>query len=206
MTVVAVVGGLIAAVGIVLGSSYSVFSGTTDNTGNNWAAGNVVLTDDDSGSAMFVTSGAGANQVTASVLKPGQTVVNCVRVTYAGSLASTVRLYASTTGDTPGPGGTGLRDYLHVKIEEGTTGGFGCASFGGTVTTLWDTATHPNAASDLLTVFPSTYTNGVVSALASWSGPAARTYRFTITVDSSIPDTSQSSSASATFTWEARNL
>ncbi|GAB2602261.1 hypothetical protein Aab01nite_62790 [Paractinoplanes abujensis] len=206
MTVVAVVAGLVTAVGIVTGSSYSVFSGVTDNSGNNWAAGNVVLTDDDAGSAMFVTSGAGANQVNAGVLKPGQTVVNCIRVTYAGSLPSTVRLYASATGDTPGPGGTGLRDYLHVKIEEGTAGAFGCSGFGGTVTTLWDSTTHPNAASDLLTVFPSGYATGIVSALASWSGTAARTYRFTVTVDSSIPDTSQSSAASATFTWEARNI
>ncbi|MBM2615100.1 hypothetical protein JIG36_05935 [Actinoplanes sp. LDG1-06] len=204
VTVVAVIAGLLSAGAIVLSTSYSTFSSTTNNTGNNWSVGSVVLADDDSGSAMFVTSGAGANQINAGTLKPGQSVVNCVRVTYTGSLASTVALYASATGDSNGPGGTGLRNYLHVKVEEGTSGTFGCSGFAG-ATTIWDSATHPGAASDLLSVFPTTYAAGVPSALASWTGPVSRTYRFTITVDSSTPDTSQSAAASATFTWEARN-
>ena len=95
--------------------------------------------------------------------------------------------------------------YLHTTIEEGTAGGFGCAGFGGTVTTLWDSSTHGAVASDLLSAFPTTYVTGISSALASWTNTSFRVYRFTMTLDSSAPDTSQGATATATFNWQAQS-
>jgi hypothetical protein len=179
----------------VIGFSYASFNGTTTNSGNNVAAGTVKITDDDAGSAL----------ISGSTLKPGQTIVNCIQVSFTGSLSSTVVLYAPSTTDTNGFGGTGLRGYLHVKIEDGTSGSFGCSGFT-TGSTIWDTSTHPGAVSDLLSLFPATYATGVSSALSPWPGSTSRTFRFTITVDPSIPDGSAGAAATATFTWEARNV
>jgi hypothetical protein len=189
----------------VIGSSDARFSGNSSNGGDNLAAGTVTLADDGSGSAMFTTGAPGTDQVSGSALKPGQTIVNCIKVSLTGTLPSTVVLYAPSTTDTNGTYGTGLRGYLHVKIEEGAAGSFGCSGFT-TGTTIWDTSTHPGATSDLLSDFPSSYATGVSSALSPWPGLTSCTYRFSITVDPSIPDTSVAATSSATFTWEAHNV
>ena len=196
-----VVGGFLT----VVGSSSARFSGSSTDSGDNLAAGTVTLAEDGSGSAVFTTGTPSTGQVSGSGLKPGQTIVNCIIVSLTGTLPSTVVLYAPSTSDTNGTYGTGLRGYLHVKIEEGAVGSFGCSGFT-TGTTIWDTSTHPGAASDLLSVFPSSYATGVSSALSPWPGLTSRTYRFSITVDPSIPDTSVAATSAATFTWEAHNV
>jgi hypothetical protein len=130
--------------------------------------------------------------------------VNCIKVTYNGSLPATVKLYASPVSEVNGPGGTGALAYLHTKIEEGTAGGVGCAGFAGGIV-LWDGTTHPGAASDPLSVFPATYSAGLSSGLASWNTSDFRVYRFTMTLDASAPDTSQGATATATFNWQVQN-
>jgi hypothetical protein len=204
LTVLAVVAGLVGSGVMMMASSYAAFSSTTSNPSNNWSSGSVVLGDDDTGSAMFTTGAPGTNQVSGANLKPGQSVVNCIKVTYTGNLPATVKLYASSVSETNGSGGTGSLAYLHIKVEEGTAGAFGCAGFSG-ASTLWDGTTHPGAASDLLSVFPTTYGGGLASGLASWSNTNFRVYRFTITLDSATPDTSQTATATATFNWQAQN-
>jgi hypothetical protein len=199
----AVIVGLLGSGVLTLAGSYAAFSSTTSNPTSNWSAGTVTLTDDDGGSAMFTTSAPGTGQTSAAGMKPGQSVVNCIKVTYSGSLPSTVKLYGSSITETS-PGGTGMLSYLHVKVEEGTGGAFGCSGFTG-ATTIWDTATHPGVASDLLGVFPTTYAAGVSSGLASWTTSSTRTYRFTITLDNATPDTSQGATAAAVFNWQAQN-
>jgi hypothetical protein len=69
---------VVASGAMVWQSSYSAFSATTASPTNNWSAGTVALSDDDSNTAMF----------TASNLKPGATGVKCIAVTSTGSLAS----------------------------------------------------------------------------------------------------------------------
>ena len=69
---------VLASGGLVWQSSYSAFSATTSNPTNNWSAGTVALSDDDSNTAMF----------TASNLKPGATGTKCIAVTSTGSRAS----------------------------------------------------------------------------------------------------------------------
>jgi hypothetical protein len=202
------VGATIAAVllssGVIFAASYSAFTATTSNAADNWSVGSVVLADDDSGAAMFTSGTVGTGQVSGAGLKPGQSVQNCIKVTYTGSLASTVKVYASSVSEVNGSGGTGLLSYLHTKIEEGTAGAFGCTGFSG-ATTIWDTSTHGGVASDLLGVFPTTYATGPSSALASWTTGSFRVYRFTMTLDASTPDTSQGATATATFNWQAQN-
>jgi hypothetical protein len=204
LTVAAVVAGFLACGAMMFAASYSAFSSTTSNPADNWSAGSVVLADDDTGTAMFTTGTVGTNQVSGAGLKPGQTVVNCVRVTYTGSLPATVKLYGTAISETNGSGGTGMLAYLHTKIEEGTAGAYGCTGFAG-ASTIWDTGTHGGVASDLLSVLPITYATGPSSALASWTNNSLRVYRFTMTLDSSAPDTSQTATATATFNWQAQN-
>jgi hypothetical protein len=165
---------------LVVTASRAAFSDTTDNAANSWAAGTVTITDDDSGSAMF--------SVTA--MKPGQTVTNCIAVTYSGTLTpADVKLYGST-------GGTGLDAYLDTTVEIGTGGSFGdCTGF----------TTSSTLFSGTLASFASTYTNWA-SGLAAWSPastPESRTFKFTMTLQDD--NSAQGLDATATFTWEAQN-
>lgn len=188
---------LVAVLGsglIVWSASDAAFSATTTTPAARWAAGSVELTDDDGGTALFTAAG----------LKPGRSIVNCVAVTYAGSVPAGVRLYATTTAATPGSGGTGLLPHVHVKVEEGTSGAYGCGGFSAP-TTVWDAATHPGAAGDLLGDFPAGYAAGVPSALPSWTTGDVRVYRLTLTVDGAIPDTAQGAAATVAFTWQAQS-
>lgn len=68
--------------------AYSSFTGTTSNTGNSFAAGSVILSDNDSNTAMLALSNA----------KPGDSDTSCIKVTYTGSLSSTVRIYGTISG------------------------------------------------------------------------------------------------------------
>ena len=96
---------------LILTASFAAFSDTTDNSGNTWSAGTVVLTDDDGGvSAMF----------TVGNMAPLTTVIECIVVTYSGSLVpADVNLYGVS-------GGTGLDVYLDVTVEEGKIGRASC--------------------------------------------------------------------------------
>ena len=166
---------------LVVAASMSAFSATTDNPGNNWAAGTVVITDDDGGvSAMF----------NATNMKPGDSVTNCIVVTYSGSLVpANVRLYAAS-------GGTGLDTYLDLTVDEGSGAAFGnCTGFVLGTTPFTGTlasfvAAHTN------------FTNGI----AGWSpaaNPESKTYRFTLTLQDN--NLAQGLNATGTFTWEAQN-
>ena len=164
---------------LILTASFAAFSDTTDNSGNTWSAGTVVLTDDDAGSAMFIVSD----------MAPLATVTECIVVTYSGSLLpADVNLYGVS-------GGTGLDVYLDVTVEEGSGGIFGnCAGFTPTSTIFTGT----------LTSFAATHTNFATGA-GAWNpaaNPESRTYRFTVTLQDN--NLAQGLNATATFTWEAQ--
>ena len=77
---------LVGALGAVAGiGTFSAFSATTVNAGNTFDAGTVVISDNDANSAMYNITDA----------KPNDVVVRCIRVTYTGTLPSTVRLYTT---------------------------------------------------------------------------------------------------------------
>ena len=168
-----------AAVSIsIMQYSRSAFSATTANSANSWATGSVVLGDDDTGSAMF----------NASNLTAGQSVVQCIAVTYSGTLTSgvNVKLYGTASG--------ALASYLNLTVEQGTGGGYGtCSGFSGT-----------SLYSGTVSGFASAYTNfgNALSAFSPSANPETHVYRFTITVQ--VDDNAQSKSASADYTWEAQ--
>ncbi|NNF65507.1 MAG: hypothetical protein HKN07_14790 [Acidimicrobiia bacterium] len=166
---------------LVVTRSDAAFTAVTDNPGNSLATGSVVLTDDDGGAtALFTATG----------MSPGNPIVACITVTYAGSLLNAdIKMYGSTTGT--------LDTYLDTTIEEGTGGSFGdCTGFTPASTifnnTLENYATvHTDWASGL----------DVYTATAT---PQSRTLR--ITVDVQNNPAAQNLSSTATFTWEAQDV
>ncbi len=193
----AVVVGFVVSALLVWQASYAAFSATTDNSGNNWSAGTVKLTDDDSGSVLF----------TMTNMKPGDTSTNCIQVTYTGTLAAAVKLYGKVMAPTaPTPD---LSPFVQLKVEQGTGGGFGnCTGFTPNATTpvlfngnLGGT-TAPFAMTD--------WNSGLTTAFTPTGGTGAGysetyTFRFTATLDPAANNTAQGGSVTANFIWEAQN-
>jgi hypothetical protein len=184
---------LIASGCLGIAGTWSAFSGTTSNAGNTFAAGTVVLSDDDGGAAMFTLPG----------LDPGETATRCIDVAYTGSLPALVRLRASTTG-------TGLDSALDLVVTRGSfampPGGGSCAGFtadgtdylGRGAGTIWD---------GTLGDYPSGWATGLNDPSdldpESWSAGEHHAYRLTATLRDD--DAAQGLTATTTFTWEARN-
>jgi predicted ribosomally synthesized peptide with SipW-like signal peptide len=178
--------GLVVAVG-----TWAAFSGTTDNSGNSFSTGSVTLTDDDSGAAMLALVNA----------KPGDADTSCIVVTFTGSLASTVRLYGTT-------GGTGLDQYLDLKVTRGTKS----SSFDSCTDFVPDATNYIGQGPGVmylstLQAYPDSYAAGIVDPTSgspeSWTGGEAHAYQFVVTVQDN--NSAQGLSATQTFTWEARN-
>jgi hypothetical protein len=179
-----VVAGVAASAAVVWHSSYSAFSATTVNPTNNWAAGNIALTDDDSNTAMF----------TASNIKPTSTGTKCIAVTSNGTLASTVKLYGTTYSTT-----NALASSLNLTVKEGTGGGFSsCTGFTAGATLFTGTLAGFAAAS-------TNFSNGVGTWAPTGTPPESKTYQFVWTLDPNTPNTAQSGTAAIGFTWEAQN-
>lgn len=173
----------VAVVGVLtISASRAAFTATTNNGSNTFAAGTVVLGDDDNAGVMFSLNS----------MKPGDTTTRCINVTYTGSLAADVKLYGSVAG-------TGLATYLNTTIDIGT-GAAGGATFDCTGFTLGS-----NLRGGTLEAFGTANTN-FGNGLAGWTGatnPSTRSYRITTTLQND--NAAQGLTASATFTWEAQN-
>lgn len=165
---------------VVIVGSRSAFSDTTDNTGNSWTAGTVIITDDDAAAAMF----------NATAMAPLDSVTECIVVTYSGTLVpADVVLYGVS-------GGTGLDAYLDVTIEEGSGGVFGnCTGF----------ILNSTPYTGTLANFSATHTN-FGNGIIGWSpavNPESKTYRITVSLQDN--NAAQGLNGTATFTWEAQN-
>ncbi len=163
---------------------FAAFTATTDNTGNSIASGTVTISDNDASTALYALTNMG----------PGSTTQRCMKVTYTGSLPSTVKLYKSNTVTN----GTAF----NLQIERGSglaAGGFpACTGFVSAGTVFTGT----------LGAFPTTYAAGPDARGSAWAQNDAVDYRFTITVvDDPTPNAHAAvvSSAAHSFTWEARN-
>lgn len=164
----------------IVTASIAAFSDTTENTGNAWSTGTVILEDNDLGAAMFTVTG----------MKPLDVVEKCIVVTYKGTLLpADVVLYGVA-------GGSGLDAYLDLIVEEGTGAAFGdCSGFGAPSTIYTGT----------LADFAVAHTN-FGNGAGIWSpsaNPESKTYRFTVTLQDD--NAAQTLDATATFTWEAQN-
>ncbi len=190
-TVAAIPLAMVMAGGLVWSASNAAFSAETRNSGNNWATGAVVLTDDDGGSARFQASG----------IIPGQTDTKCITVTSNSTVAGTVKLYnlnAVTSG-------VGLDDHIMISVDQGTGGSFStCTGFvqGSTI-----------VPTQSLTTMNAAY-SGFATGAGSWvtAGTAGETqsYRFTWTFDTTgltqaQIDAMQGAHTGVDFEWEIEN-
>jgi hypothetical protein len=183
MTVLVVgLGGTVAGFGV-----FAAFSNTTSNTGNTFQAGSVSLSDNDSNAAMF-------NSTLHGSATPGD-YDRCIRVTYAGTLDTTVKLYTSAI--------TGSGNDLDVTVDKSDTGTEAdCGDFGGAGGTVANVfATAPLTTLDN----HANWSNGLAVTpigATEWVQNDAVTFRFRITV----ADGDQSKTVNSFgVTWEAQN-
>lgn len=185
---------LASALGVMLSGvlvvtvSRAAFSDQTDNTTNALAAGDVTLTDDDAGAAMFSV---------ANMAPDDPAEVACIEVTYSGSISDPgeVRLFSGGLTDSGA-----LSAELDITVEVGTGGDFSdCTGFG-SATTIFSTDTLAN--------FDTMHTD-YATGITGWdpaSTPEARTFRFTIDLPSSAASSVQGDSVTdLTFVWEVQS-
>jgi hypothetical protein len=178
---------------VVAGPSYSVFNQTTSDPANAWTAGTVMLQNNSSGT----NAQSGSALLTATGLQPNSPAVSkCVAVTSSGTTPSAVSLYVSSLSPT-GTGSVGYYTLMTVAIGTGSSGTNGdCTGF---------TQTGVLATSTRLTGMPTTFAGGTTGWAPTGSGAETRVFKFTYVLDNTIPNTLQSSSVTATFTWEAQS-
>ncbi|HEX9890833.1 MAG TPA: TasA family protein [Actinomycetota bacterium] len=173
---------VLALVGTVAGiGTWSAFSSTTQNAGNEFEAGTVTIGDDDSDGVLFNLTG----------LTPNDTSDKCIEVTYSGSLPASVTIYGSGSGS--------LAPYLTLTVTRGTiaTPSFpSCTGF-----------TADGGGGELfngnLSAFPGSFGTGVADTNGSWTNGEAHVYKLSVTVQDD--NAAQGLTASQSFTWEARN-
>ena len=175
---------VLGATGAVAGFGvFAAFTATTTNTGNSIASGTVTIGDNDSGVALYALTNQG----------PGASTQRCIRVTYTGSLASTVKLYKPTAVT------NGTAFNVVVERGSGLSGAYpSCTGFVAAGTLYTGT----------LGSFPSTYAAGFDARGSAWAQNDAVDYRVTVSVvDDPTPNAHAAvlSSGSHAFTWEARN-
>jgi len=180
---------IVAASALIWQSSYSAFTGTTRNSGNEWSTGSVALTDDDAGSARF--------QVEDMV--PEDTQTRCITVTATTDNPGTVKGYALN----PVTSNVGLEDHIFVQVDEGSGGGFGsCSGF----TSAGEVIPHMSLTT--LATFDS-YADGAGGWNVS-AGTSSRTYKITWTFETSgltqdEIDELQGSRTGIDFQWELQS-
>ncbi|BCY06804.1 hypothetical protein [Actinoplanes sp. L3-i22] len=186
--------GLLISGFTVWNASSAAFSGTTDNTANQWVSGAVNLADNDGGAtAMFASA---AKQGTAALSK-------CIEVTYVGDIATpaaNVRLY----GDSTKVAAADFSTYIGLTVEIGSFSvapgvdpTASCANF------VAD-AVAPLVSSTLYT-FENTKTSYASGVDTGWLPAigAKKAFRFT----TQIQNTAAAENNSITgipFTWELR--
>jgi predicted ribosomally synthesized peptide with SipW-like signal peptide len=172
-------------------ATYSAFSSQTTNAGNSFAAGTVQLADNDTGTAMLALSNT----------QPNTSDTSCILLTYSGSLASTVKLYGTISG--------ALSSYLTLTVTRGIDSSPSFDSCSGFTPDGTDYIGSGNGVvyQGNLSGFPTTYAAGLTDptsgAPESWTTSEEHSYRFVVTLQND--NAAQGQSATAAFTWEARN-
>jgi len=174
------------------GGTYAAFTATTDNTANTISSGTVAIQDDDSGGVLMSLSNA----------VPNDQATGCVKITYTGSLGSTIRLYGTVSG--------ALAPYLTLTVTRGTQASPAfpaCTGFSADATNYIGQGAGV-VFRGALSTYPSTYAAGAVDPTAgtpeTWTTSELRTYHFNVVLQNDAAAANKS--ASAGFTWEARGL
>ncbi len=172
---------------LVAAAVRAAFSSTTSNPNNSFTAGTVTIGDNDADTALY----------SVSARKPGDFVERCIRVSFSGSLPSTVRLYRSAF-----TGSTGLASYLDVAITKGT----------GTQADCGDFSAGANPAGGVyagtLNAMATTYAAGIAltnaAGGATWSQNDGVTYRIRVTVQDNNAGQGLTTGTHS-YIWEAQN-
>ena len=178
---------VIGVVGVLAGAgTFAALTSTSGNNGNAFAAGTVVLADNDSGSSMWSV----ANRV------PGDSVTTCIRVTYTGTLNADVRIYSLSAVNT-------VDQYLTLSVEKGSMPGGtsfpNCTGFSSESTIYSGTVQGFKSANG-------SYATGIAANPASqtrWNQNDTLVYRFTVTLQNNTG--AQGLTSTTALTWEARN-
>lgn len=169
-------------------ASQAAFSAQTGVTGNTFSVGSVSISNERSGAVIF--TGGTTN------MAPGAGGSQCVRVTYTGTLASEVRMYASAYTD------TGLGSYLRLTVEEGDGGTYAdCSAFTRTAYLVNDqlvaSVFNPGG-----TPAHRDWADGLGGAWQPSSNPSSKTYRVSYSLPASTSG-GQGTNVVVTLTWEA---
>jgi len=190
--------GTMLVIGLVAAAAGSgtlaAFVATTHNDGNRIESGSVAIGDNDSDSGVLSLSG----------VEPGASDSGCIKVTFNGSLDSTVRLYGTTSG-------SGLDQYLDLKVTRGAYTGpepafDSCNNFQA------DSTDYIGQGAGVIyegTVqgFPDDYASGVVDPPSggpeSWTTGESHVYKLDVQLRHNLA--AQGLNATQSLTWEARN-
>jgi predicted ribosomally synthesized peptide with SipW-like signal peptide len=177
---------LVAVVGVV--GTRAALSATTDNTANQFNAGEISLADNDAGSFLYQVDNA----------LPGDPPVSkCIKVSYTSTpnLNSTVALYMGGTIDTVGP-------YVNLTIDAGTQSSPvfpDCTGFSSTQNlytgTLADFATTHGTSANGVTFSP----NGATP----WKNGDSVVYKVTVGLSNATRPAGADYSGPHTYTWQA---
>jgi hypothetical protein len=185
---------VLAVLGAAVGdATWSAFSMQGGNPSDTFAAGTVVLGDNDAGAAL----------VTLARARPGETSTGCLKVTYSGSLPATVRLYASVSGS--------LGPFLTVQITRGTQAAAtypSCTGFTADTRNyyaLGNGVVYDGALASMATTYAagSDDPDATTGAAETWTSGESHVYRVVVTMGSSTA--AKGLSAPTTFYAEARN-
>lgn len=183
--------GTLAAVTLVgvlgIAGTTAALSDTTDNSLNQFDAGEIDLSDNDAGSFLYDVD----NQ------EPGDVVEKCVKVSYTGTAGSTVALYLGTPVGDVGP-------YVAMTVEAGTQTGTpvypDCTGFVSAQSLYSGTLTgfrtdHGSAATGVV------YSpNGVGTP---WADNDAVVYKVRLELSSTPRGPGENFSGPHTYTWRA---
>ena len=179
----------IGAAGAIAGfGTFSAFSSSTENPGNKIETGTVVLSDNDSDSALYSVTGAAG----------GTSVDRCITVAYTGDLDADVKLYL--------PDAVGaLGQYVDMTVTAGTdaTPVFGdCTGFVADGAPIFDSATLQD-----FRAAHSGWANGLVynpGGDTKWEQGDSVTFRVQLTVQN---DNAAQGKVTGDhrLVWEARN-
>jgi hypothetical protein len=174
---------LVGVVGFV--GTRAAISDTTDNPGNQFNAGAIDLVDNDAGTYMYQVNN----------VQPGDSISRCIRVSYTGTLDSTVKLFMTTPIDTLGP-------YIDMSVDVGSqaTSSFpNCTGFTSAANLYTGTlsgfqSAHPDVAGGLA------YSpNGA----SPWTDGDSVVYRVTLTLSNTARGPGEDFSGTHTYSWQA---
>jgi hypothetical protein len=188
--------GLLAAGLLVWQGSYAAFSATTNNTGDSWSTGKLVLTNN-GGTAVYAASTTGI--FNEALVKPGSGNAKCLTVESTGTLAGALKVYR---GAITGVGNSvGLATAMTLTVDAAsvtaaTNVPTACTGFPGGST---------NVYTGTLNGLPSTYAGALVSMPLTGAATERMAYRFTWSLPGAVVDnTLMSSSAIADLNFEVQ--